>query len=67
VDEEEFNLNLSSNSSENAPTVPLSQAAPSSIPRQQSEIRAEPAGKRTADITPFYEINGDRKKCKFCL
>lgn len=67
MDEEDFNLDTASISSENASPGPVSQAAPSGFSRQQSEIRAQPAGKGTADIVPFYEIDGDKKKCKFCL
>lgn len=66
MDDEDFNLNASFISSENAPTMPLSQAAQSSIFVQQSEIRAEPVGKKSDDITPFFEVVGDKKKCKYC-
>ena len=67
MDDEDFNLDASSILSENATTMPLSQAAPSSISVQQPEIRAELAGKKSDDITPFFEVDGDKKKCKYCL
>jgi hypothetical protein len=48
-----------------APTEPF--LASSGPTQQQAEISAEPAGSRTADIFSFYEIDGDKKKCKFCM
>jgi hypothetical protein len=50
------------------------QAAPSIPGQQQSEIQAvQPVqvgsgkGSKAADVHAFYEVEGDKKKCKFCL
>ena len=66
MDNEDFNLNESSSSSENAYTMPLSQAASFNIFRQQCEIKAKPVGQKTDHFIPFYKVNIDKKKCKFC-
>lgn len=67
---------MSPSSSDNGDTGAQNapQAAPSVPVQRQSEIQAmQPApvgsgkGSRAADVHAFYEVEGDKKKCKFCL
>ena len=45
--------------------------APSAPSQPQAEIRAQPAGSRkanlTADAFTFYEFDGVKRRCKFCM
>jgi hypothetical protein len=65
LDDEDFNLNQS-------PISPDSAGGEIGASRQQqAEIRTGPAGNRKAhmarDAFSFFEANGDKKQCKFCL
>ncbi|KAH9955774.1 hypothetical protein BC827DRAFT_1271383 [Russula dissimulans] len=76
--QENFDLNVSSSESSSeegtpqASNIPTAQHPASSSPRQQTEILASrPAGSRrshlSTDTLSFFEISGDKRKCKFCV
>jgi hypothetical protein len=69
MNDEDLILNPSPTSSDNGDT----RVPPSSLSsqRQQQAIRTGQAGSRrgnmAADVFSFFEANGDKKQCKFCL
>jgi len=75
LDHEDFNLDVSSTSSDNegarTQDAPESPSAPSRQQQQQLESRAGPAGSRkariAADAFTFFKAYGNKKQCTFCL